>query len=428
MSVRPKLAELSCALDSLSQDKVRYLCVELGVPPATLGNIDASHPRDALRCITEYLEALLASNESLSWERVIEVLTSSRLRQQALAAKIRGTHCSSTGRRLLSRQSSGSVFSSSEDEIPCTSGIDLPTLYPTPPRQYNSVDESRPQSVLLPSDTEASCTKSKLNNRHLAKKITSFKRKFRAIVISANVNLSQQMSPTEFDRFKIDLTTLPMMGKTHHFLQKQKKRIRKAKSVRKVFEILDPYWNHVDYALLEHIVVHYCDGRIKKQMKRYKRKLHKFEKATSVKQFTSAGVERARASPGYSAVCATMTLDGKDCSLYQARQVKDSIAERASLEPYVFLLQDLHASSVVVTIAFPSILRAHVEQALDRTFLLDIGIVPDSITYLSLPQSHTIHSRVPTFLGGRKMREQVPPLHFYNHVPIQSILADHLHC
>ena len=90
-----KLAELSRALDSLSQEKVRYLCVELRVPPATLSNIDASHPRDALRCITEYLEALLAYDESLSWERIVDVLNSSRLRQNALAVRIRRAYCAS---------------------------------------------------------------------------------------------------------------------------------------------------------------------------------------------------------------------------------------------------------------------------------------------------------------------------------------------
>ena len=92
---RPQLGELCRALDTLSQEKVRYLCVELGVPPATLSNIDASHPGDAPRCIIEYLEALLAYDESLSWERIVEVLNSSRLRQHTLAATIRRTYCAS---------------------------------------------------------------------------------------------------------------------------------------------------------------------------------------------------------------------------------------------------------------------------------------------------------------------------------------------
>ena len=89
-----KLAELSRALGALSKEKVRNLCVELGVPPATLSKIDASHPGDRLT-ITEYLEALLAYDESLSWERIVEVLNSSRLRQHALAATIRRTYCAS---------------------------------------------------------------------------------------------------------------------------------------------------------------------------------------------------------------------------------------------------------------------------------------------------------------------------------------------
>ena len=88
-----ELAYLSRALSSLSQEKVRYMCVELGVPPATLSNIDASHSQDAPQCITEYLKALLAFDGSLSWKRIVDVLNSSRLRKHALAAKIREKYC-----------------------------------------------------------------------------------------------------------------------------------------------------------------------------------------------------------------------------------------------------------------------------------------------------------------------------------------------
>ena len=69
------------------------MCVELGVPSTTLSNIDASHPREALRCITGYLEALLAYDVSLTWERIVEILSSSRLRESTLAAEIGRAHC-----------------------------------------------------------------------------------------------------------------------------------------------------------------------------------------------------------------------------------------------------------------------------------------------------------------------------------------------
>ena len=88
----------------------------------------------------------------------------------------------------------------------------------------------------------------------LGDKIAYFKRKFRQVVIIANFQLSPKMSQNDLEFFKFDLTRLPM-GRTHEILlQGEKERIREAQSVQKVFDILDPYWNHVDYELLDHIV------------------------------------------------------------------------------------------------------------------------------------------------------------------------------
>ena len=186
---RPQLAELSRALDTLSQEKVRYLCVELGVPPATLSNIDASHPKDALRCITEYLEALLAY-ESLSWERIVEVLSTSRLRQQTLAASInerycpgpcipKGLHSTPSPQSYRSPQS---VSSSCDDEVPGTCGFEFSTPYPTPtpPRLYD-IGDALPQSTFLPPQDLSACVKSKPLNQKVAKKTTRLKTKFRSI-------------------------------------------------------------------------------------------------------------------------------------------------------------------------------------------------------------------------------------------------------
>ena len=59
--------------------------------------------------------------------------------------------------------------------------------------------------------------------------------------------------------------------------------------------------------------------------------------------------------------------------------MKKAIARQASLRPYVMYMQDLHASSVAVTFAFPQIARESVEQALDKKLLKKFSIVPESI-------------------------------------------------
>ena len=52
MSTRPELAELSCALETLSREEVRYMCMQLEVESHTLNTIDCNHGHDALTCIT----------------------------------------------------------------------------------------------------------------------------------------------------------------------------------------------------------------------------------------------------------------------------------------------------------------------------------------------------------------------------------------
>ena len=195
------------------------------------------------------------------------------------------------------------------------------------------------------------------------------------------------MSPEKLYRFKVDLTKLPMLTeyKKLRFLQKKKKKILRAKYVDAVFEILDPYWNYVDYSLLEHIVNNYCDRDVKIQMQIYIENLHKFDRATSVKQLTSAVPDNRVLLSKYSTLTATLGVDAEKFSLYCVRKVKDSIIERACLQSYVPQLLSLHASSVVLTIAFPKKLSKHIRKSLDRTFLLEHDIIPESIEFNDKP-------------------------------------------
>ena len=160
--------------------------------------------------------------------------------------------------------------------------------------------------------------------------------------------------------------------------------------MQEVFDILDPYWNYVDYSLLEHIVEKYCDDNLKKQMKKYIEKLHTFEKATSVTELTSVVQVLQTPPKDYSTLTVTLEKDGTKCSLYRARKIKEAITERASLRKYVLLLLNLHASSVVMTIAFPRAVRKYIKRSLDREFLQEVGIIPESIR---LDYKHTRSSR-----------------------------------
>ena len=80
--------------------------------------------------------------------------------------------------------------------------------------------------------------------------------------------------------FKVTLTTLPL-SKRHqhlHFLKKEKDRIKKAKDIDEIFDILEPYWNYTDYSLLEYLINKFGTRELQQEMERYIAQLEQFEK------------------------------------------------------------------------------------------------------------------------------------------------------
>ena len=227
---------------------------------------------------------------------------------------------------------------------------------------------------------------SKPNNKRIASDVFHLKKDFNSVVVNAQVDLSmKKMSPRQFCRFKVSLTELPMLtlGKKLRFLRaKGRRRVLKAKKVYEVFDVLRPYWKYVDYYLLEHIVETYCSKAVKMEMRGYKERLHAFERVTSVKHFTSNISDDRALAPGYSTLTATLGVNAEECTLYQVRERLEEIARRACLQPYVAMMHSLHASLVVLTIAFPRSVR---KRSLNKAFLKELAIVPDSLHFTKKP-------------------------------------------
>ena len=400
MSCEPKLTELVNALDDLPAPEVRYLCTKLGVDQCTLDKIDTDY-RDALTRVPKYFQAWLDRDEQPSWASVAEHLKSTRLNKHVLARKIEGKYCSETCSVPTKCSRKTRRYSSSSDDGELSPrDVDLAASFPTPSPQYHDPPIVQ-QPSRQPTRNKSAASEPKYVN--IVRKVSSLMKKFRSIVISANVNLThKKMSPSDLYYFKVDLIELPMLTKYKklRFLRRESRRILKAKCVEDVFAILAPYWNYVDYSLLEHIVRKYCDEKVRKQMRQYKHKLHKFEKKTTVKHLTSAVGDSRTLPSKYCTLTATLGIDAAECSLYHAREVKDSVAKQASLEPYVALLQGLHASAVVITIAFPRAARKHVVRSLDSEFLRELHILPESVSF---NDSHSVRQKTGKQASHRSM-------------------------
>ena len=388
MSAQPELTELLHTLEGLPSHEVRYMCAELGVDQSTLDNVDADH-RDALTRIPKYLQAWLDHDSRASWTSIMEILKSKRLNKRVLADKIMKRYCptpsvrSGSAAAAVLPASNARSSASSHESSPSSDSSSLEFELQLATNEGTPYDQKVSSPPTLPAAVPESKSKPerRMSKRHIPKTASDLEMKFFSVVSSANDYLTETLVPKKLQALKTRLIRLPLSGryKKLHFLQEKKEDIRNAQNVGDIFDVLDHYWNYVDYSLLEFIVKTYCNRNVKQEMKKYKHDLKKFEKATSVKDFTLALPNDRKFPSELSTLCAELKIDAAECTLHHVRKIKKALAQRASLQSYVVYMQDLHASSVVVTFAFPRAARDAVEQALDKKFLKKFSIVPESV-------------------------------------------------
>ena len=204
------------------------------------------------------------------------------------------------------------------------------------------------------------------------------------VEVLTNTKIEFQRKPVGFlDELRTTLTTLPVSRrfKHLHFLKQQRDRIMNASSVDEVFKILDDYWDYTNYALLQHLVERFGEEALKKQMREYVATLEQFERKTTIQESsTSSGRHPKRRRIVYdefdlqyhchfSTVDLQLHRDSAVYTLYEARQLEESVAKRSCLEPYAVRLQKVRPSSVAITLMCPCIALELILEALEKDFL-----------------------------------------------------------
>ena len=200
---------------------------------------------------------------------------------------------------------------------------------------------------------------------------------------------------------RITLTTLPLSDKFKHlqFLRNQRNRIIKASSIDEIFKILDRYWDYTDYVLLQRLVEEFGESALKREMSEYVAALEHFENGTTIQQSNAASSDsryRRFVYGGYefSTVDLQLSRDPAVYTLYQARQLEESVAKRACLEPYAVRLQRVRPSSVTITLMCPCVALELILEALEKDFLETHQIVSVTIDRKPLEEYSEEHVKV----------------------------------
>ena len=210
--------------------------------------------------------------------------------------------------------------------------------------------------------------------KQVAEEASRLQEKFVAVLTHTKILFAKKESTSaEFlNELRITLTTLPLSSKFRHlhFLRDERKIIKSAEDIDEIFDILERHWNWSDYYLLQHLVAEFGNNSLKQEMTKYLAKLEQFEKTTTIQVFRSA-VKRWKWKHPYNFSKATIILkkDASECTLYDIRQLKEDLARKSSLNECAIYYDDVHASSVVVTVAFPPDALELILPALDAAFL-----------------------------------------------------------
>ena len=210
-------------------------------------------------------------------------------------------------------------------------------------------------------------------HQEISEEAANLQDQFVSVVISTKVCFMAKATKSEdfLTEFKVTLTTLPLSKKHQHllFLKKEKNQIMKAEDIDEIFDVLDPYWNYVDYAFLDCIIRKFGTSKLKEKMEKYIAELETFEKKTSVYEFDLAVTDKRNFPADLKMIAITQTKDPKKCSLYEVRQFKNAVINQSTLNDYALYLKGVSCSSVKITLAVPSEVYYTVSYGLDAVFV-----------------------------------------------------------
>ena len=419
----PKIRELLIALETISWSQLKLLAPHLTsydlFPLLTDIERDYQGKERHLHAFQAWLERDLDA----SWENVVSALRA--IYKNVLALEIEKKYCTSTSGMKPKPRPSGRRLPvlpvSAPALVPAAPSV-VELVSPPPPsqlREERTACSTAPPSLspaststpsLIPPASDLSATGSQgdavassnrsCDDRHqeISEEAAHVQEQFVSVVISTKVCFMAKATKSEdfLTKFKVTLTTLSLLKKNQHllFLKKEKDQIMEAKNVDKIFDVLDPYWNYVDYAFLDCIIKKLGTRELKEEMEKYIAELETFEKKTSVYDFDLA-VTDERNIPAYlKMITFRLARDPKKCSLYEVRQFKNAVINRSTLNDYAPFLESVSCSSVKITLAVPQEVYRIVIDALDKPFMSKHNIESMQFIRQSTAEQHTSRSIV----------------------------------
>ena len=181
----------------------------------------------------------------------------------------------------------------------------------------------------------------------------------------------ERESPTFVDKFRITLLELPQRQKVTYsnLFERNTSKIRRAGNVSKIFDIIRPYSNYMNYELLQLIIKKFGNSPLKEGMSGYVVELEMFEMKTTIVEFVAATNDSTEIPKCYRSVIVKINRDASQCTLHEVRVfIKKSLAKKSLFMPHALMLQRASSNTIIVKIGVLSESLSHLALAFDTKF------------------------------------------------------------
>ena len=189
--------------------------------------------------------------------------------------------------------------------------------------------------------------------------IECFKELFTDLTVDVELELVEKEDQDRlfFKRFRSYLLALPVAKEGVHvsFFHKSEKKILRTKNIEKLFPILNRYSNYSNYEIIVVVAKKFCAAPVRQGMLTYRDTHILFEKNTTVNVYLCAisAPPESDIFAGFTEMAMKINKPSNICTLYEIRQLKESIARNASLHAYSVYIEAKRVESVRVVLRFP---------------------------------------------------------------------------
>ena len=372
--------ELATALQTLTPDEAKELFFYLKVPLHSLNSIPANQSGNMAKI--SYIQLWYDSDLEASWDRIVEGLE--QIGKKTLADRLASQYCGripTSAAVNLTPDLPSSPATAPEASNPQTSGSS-----PSDPSLGPVVHPSFPSS---PSDRVS----------QVRAEIDRLSDTFSDLMSDTRdeMCMRESIDPMFLKKFRDRLLDLPVAKKAPHtkFFRESEDDFLTAKNMEKIFAILRRYCNYNNCEILQEVIRKFCEAVLQRRMQEYCESLEKFEKATFIDVYLKAISAGVVLSEEFTKMTVKINKPTSECTLHEVRKLKETIAERASLQSYSVYVGDISESSVQLELGFPAscvgwILGVFTPDFLATHLLSDVVLGQQHLSILDWPQEKLV--------------------------------------